>query len=164
MEADDLPHKNAARWTDTSTDCKVFTIQKQSMSPGDLSISEKRSHLLQPVSSQDDTPLSLCKINWSTHRKTEETLLKAKSNQYFPKQTIRAALMTSFWLIYTTITESLHSSNNWQRSYSTSRFNWETPSQANMQTQNINRCKPWLFWNNHRPPAGTHLKTLNRTK
>lgn len=55
-------------------------------------------------------------------------------------------------------------SSNWWRSYSTERFNWETPSQANMQIQNINKCKPWLFWNNHQSTAGDGPEDTQRNQ
>lgn len=85
--------------------------------------------LIQPSLCLDDT------------RKTEEmhSLVKAKRQSTLSHVDLHNCPTDKLLVNWHSRKGITSISNNWQSSYSTSRFNWETPSQANMQILNINK-------------------------
>lgn len=137
--------ENAARWTDTSTDPKAFTLSSVTAHVTRWSAESATSVQMTPRHPRD----------W------RDALVKAEREK---THVDHHNCPTDKLLVNWHGSKRITSANNWQRSYSTERFNWETPSQANMQIQNINKCKPWLFWNKHQSAAGDGPEDTQRNQ
>lgn len=144
MEADELPLRMLlGEQIPAQTPRPSPSAQKQPTSPGDL-LSQPR------LSRRHRHP-----------RDWRDALVKAKREE---THIDHHNCPTDKLLVNWHGSKRITSANKWQRSYSTERFNWETPSQANMQIQNINKCKPWLFWNNHQSTAGDGPEDTQRNQ